>query len=50
MYNCWQGLKSVLAEKIPEFQKEVADFRKQYGDTKVGEITVNMVSLKTNAS
>lgn len=32
-----------MAAKIPEFQKEVADFRKQYGDKKVGEITVNMV-------
>ena len=36
-------LKSVLAEKIPEKQEEVKAFRKQHGNTKVGEITVDMV-------
>ncbi|XP_067931312.1 probable citrate synthase 2, mitochondrial [Watersipora subatra] len=36
-------LKKVLAEKIPVAQKDVAEFRKEYGDTKVGEITVNMM-------
>lgn len=34
-----------MAQKIPIHQKEVAEFRKQHGETKVGEITVNMVSL-----
>merc|ERR1712165_392055 len=36
-------LKSVLAEKIPEKQEEVKAFRKQHGNTKVGEITVDMM-------
>lgn len=37
-------LKAVLAAKIPKEQERVKNFRKQYGDTKVGEVTVNMVS------
>merc|ERR1711981_1497016 len=36
-------LKSVLAKKIPEKQEEVKAFRKQHGNTKVGEITVDMM-------
>ena len=32
-----------MAEKIPEKQEEVKAFRKQHGNTKVGEITVDMV-------
>jgi citrate synthase len=36
-------LKEVLSSKIPIFQKEVAEFRKDYGDKKVGEITVGMM-------
>merc|ERR1711884_230827 len=36
-------LKSVLAEKIPEKQEEIKAFRKAHGDTKVGEITVDMM-------
>merc|ERR1712001_134349 len=36
-------LKSVLAEKIPEKREEVKAFRKQHGNTKVGEITVDMM-------
>merc|ERR1712001_121330 len=36
-------LKSVLAEKIPERQEEVKAFRKQHGNTEVGEITVDMM-------
>ena len=37
-------LKSVLAEKIPAAIEDVKAFRKQHGNTKVGEITVDMVS------
>jgi len=37
------GLKSVLAEKIPAAIEDVKAFRKQHGDTKVGEITVDMM-------
>merc|ERR1712193_371661 len=36
-------LKSVLAEKIPPFQEEVKAFRKQHGNTKIGEITIDML-------
>merc|ERR1712133_156725 len=36
-------LKPVLAEKIPVFQEEVKAFRKQHGNTKIGEITVDML-------
>ncbi|XP_041367211.1 probable citrate synthase 2, mitochondrial isoform X2 [Gigantopelta aegis] len=36
-------LKSVLAEKIPEKQKEVVELRKQHGNTKVGDVTVDMM-------
>merc|ERR1712193_25216 len=36
-------LKSVLAEKIPAAIEDVKAFRKQHGDTKVGEITVDMM-------
>ena len=39
-------LKSVLAEKIPATIADVKAFRKEHGNTKVGEITVDMVSLK----
>ena len=34
-------LKSSLAEKIPAVQEEVKAFRKQHGNTKIGEITVD---------
>jgi len=34
-------LKSALAEKIPAVQEEVKAFRKQHGNTKIGEITVD---------
>lgn len=37
-------LKEVLAEKIPEEQENVKAFRKSHGATKVGEVTVDMVS------
>jgi len=36
-------LKSVLAEKIAPAIEEVKAFRKQHGNTKVGEITVDMM-------
>merc|ERR1712179_314071 len=36
-------LKTVLAEKIPPFQEEVKAFRKQHGNTKIGEITIDML-------
>ena len=37
------NLKDVLEKLIPEKQKEVIEFRKEYGNAKVGEVTVNMV-------
>lgn len=40
------NLKDVLAALIPEKQKEVAAFRKEYGKSKVGEVTVDMVRIK----
>lgn len=36
-------LKKVLADKIPKEQERIKAFRKQYGATKVGEVTVDMV-------
>jgi len=36
-------LKEVLVEKIPQEQENVKAFRKQYGATKVGEVTVDMM-------
>jgi len=36
-------LKSALSEKIPVVQEEVKAFRKQHGDTKIGEITVDQI-------
>jgi len=36
-------LKSVLAEKIPAAIEDVKAFRKQHGNTKVGEITIDMM-------
>ena len=43
-------MKKVLSEKIPAAQEEVKAFRKQHGNTKVGEITVDMVSKILNPS
>ncbi|XP_005106615.1 citrate synthase, mitochondrial [Aplysia californica] len=37
------NLKDVLEKIIPEKQKEVQEFRKQHGSTKVGEVTVDMM-------
>lgn len=39
------NLKSVLQEKIPKEQERVREFRKKHGSTKVGEVTVDMVTL-----
>jgi len=36
-------LKSALEEKIPVVQEEVKAFRKAHGNTKVGEVTVDMI-------
>ncbi|PNF41146.1 putative citrate synthase 1, mitochondrial [Cryptotermes secundus] len=36
-------LKAVLTKKIPEEQERVKSFRKTYGSTKVGEVTVDMM-------
>nr|CAH7743744.1 unnamed protein product [Callosobruchus chinensis] len=36
-------LKAVLAAKIPKEQERVKNFRKNYGNTKVGEVTVDMM-------
>ena len=41
-------LRAVLNKKIPEEQERVKSFRKTYGATKVGEVTVDMVSANGN--
>lgn len=46
MSNAFTDLKKILAEKIPKEQERVAAFRKKYGTTKVGDVTVNMVDDK----
>ena len=40
-------IKERLAAIIPEKQKEVKEFRAQHGNTVVGEVTVDMVSVGT---
>ena len=35
----------MVEQKVIEKQKEVKEFRAAHGDTKVGEVTVNMVSI-----
>lgn len=37
------NLKDVLADKVPAFQNKVKDFRSKHGNTKVGEVTVDMM-------
>ncbi|KAL4222523.1 hypothetical protein ACF0H5_018562 [Mactra antiquata] len=37
------NLKDVLANQVPQKQKEVKEFRKNFGSTKVGEVTVDMM-------
>lgn len=39
-------LKGILADKIPKEQERVKNFRKAHGATKVGEVTVEMVSTR----
>ena len=39
------GLKQILAEIIPETQKEVKEFRAQHGGFKAGEVSIDMVSV-----
>ncbi|KAL9692687.1 hypothetical protein quinque_015914 [Culex quinquefasciatus] len=36
-------LKAILNEKVPKEQERVKNFRKQHGNTKVGEVTVDMM-------
>lgn len=36
-------LKAILADKIPKEQERVKNFRKEYGSTVVGDVTVDMV-------
>ncbi|CAH0388982.1 unnamed protein product [Bemisia tabaci] len=36
-------LKHVLAQKIPKEQERIKAFRKEHGNTKVGEVTVDMI-------
>ena len=38
-----QSLKETLARLVPEKRSEVQEFRKQHGDTKIGDVTVGMV-------
>lgn len=40
------NLRDVLTKKVPVEQEKVKAFRKQYGATKVGDVTVDMVSLE----
>lgn len=42
--NASTDLRAVLAEKIPKEQERVKQFRKECGNVKVGEVTVDMVS------
>lgn len=41
--NTSTNLKDVLSDMIPEKQKEVVELRKNYGNTKVGEVTLDMI-------
>lgn len=41
-------LKSVLQEKIPKEQARIKEFRKKYGGTKVGDVTIDMVRFIPN--
>jgi hypothetical protein len=42
-YSSTTDLKAALAEKIPIEQERIKKFRKNHGNSKIGEITVNMV-------
>jgi hypothetical protein len=41
-------LKEVLAQKIPIEQQNVKNFRKEFGNVKIGEVTVDMVRSPAN--
>jgi len=45
------NLKDVLKQKVPAEQDNVKNFRKEYGSTVIGEVTVDMVrdSRKANS-
>ena len=38
-----QSLKETLHRVVPEKQKEVKEFRKEFGDVKLGEYTIDQV-------
>lgn len=40
-------LKNILTAKVPKEQERVKEFRKNFGSTKVGEVTVDMVCIFT---
>jgi len=39
-----QSLKDALERVVPEKQKEILEFRKTYGNEKLGEYTIDQVS------
>lgn len=39
----FQNLKEVLAQKVVKEQKRVSAFRKEFGNVKIGEVTVDQV-------
>jgi hypothetical protein len=43
-------LKGILSDKVPKEQERVKNFRKAHGATKVGEVTVDMVSKRESSS
>ena len=43
------GLKQILAELIPEKQKEVKEFRQQHGGFGMGEVTIDQVNRESLA-
>ena len=44
-----QSLKETMYRVVPEKQKEVAEFRKEYGDKSLGEYTVDQVYFTHSA-
>ena len=44
-YIYFQNLKDVLANLVPQKQAEVKQLRQEHGKTKVGEVTLDMVSM-----
>lgn len=44
-YSDHTDLKDVLANKVPYEQERVKKFRKEYGNVKIGETTVDMVAI-----